>query len=85
MNNEIKKALYKQKPIAKETWVTDKDNLTGVKPYSVYKALLDDDMNKIITFVVPHFEMGETRFEKELPAQLLIRWLATEDKEVYGE
>lgn len=83
-NNEIKKALYREKPIAKEIWVTTADNLTGAKPYSVYKALIDDDMDKIVTFIIPHSEMGDTRFEKEVPAQLLIRWLVTEDKEVYG-
>lgn len=85
MNNEIKKALYKEKPVATEMDVVTSDNLTGVEPYSVYWAKLDDDLYKIVKFVIPHKEMGETRFEKEVPAQLLIRWLVTEDKEVYGE
>lgn len=73
--NEIKKALYREKPVAKEMDVVTSDNLTGVKPYSVYWTKLDDDISKIVKFVIPHSEMGDTRFEKEVPAQLLIRWL----------
>lgn len=82
MNNEIKKSLYKEKPTAKEMDVVSTDNLTGTEPYSVYWATVNDT---IVKFVIPHKEMGENRFEKEVPAQLLIRWLVTEDKEVFND
>lgn len=82
INNEIKKALYREKPVAKEMDVVSADNLSGTEPYSVYWATVNDT---IVNFVIPHSEMGDTRFQKEIPSQLLIRWLVTEDKEVYGE
>jgi len=67
--NEIKKDIYKQKPIAKLV-NKEKGNL-------FYECSLSD--GKIITFNVPKKETvdseGNEIFSKEEPSQLLIRWL----------
>lgn len=72
--NEVKKALYREKPLAKET----DDGISGIRgatanPVSSYKAFLADGTG--VLFCVPHLEMGAEKFEKEIPAQLLIRWI----------
>lgn len=63
--NEIKKALYKEKPTATLYFEDD-------KTYSYDTTLLDES---VIKFNVPISEMGENLFAKVLPAQLLIRWI----------
>lgn len=63
--NDIKKALYKQKPTAKRTDI--------VYDRHHYIAELDDI--GIVYFNVPESEMGPMIFETEMEAQLLIRWL----------
>lgn len=60
--NEIKKELYKQKPMAVRT------NYRG--EYVHYVAQLDDA--SVIQFEIPN---QEATFGNEVPAQLLIRWL----------
>lgn len=66
---EIKIILYKEKPTAKKV-------LTGMQNEEVYmmsysaKSSIGEHI-----FMIPVSEMGETPFESELPAQLLIRWL----------
>lgn len=65
INNEIKKALYKEKPIA-ESAIEDLND-------KHYSATLEDGTS--INFDVPSFEMGETEFTDQMPAQLLIRWM----------
>ncbi len=62
--NEIKKALYKQKPIA---------NLWGVSGHANYYETSIGDHK--VKFRVPISEMGDTKFEDQMPAQLLIRWI----------
>lgn len=62
-NNEIKKALYKEKPIAIKTAFEHKD-------YVHYVAELSG--KRIVQFEIPH---SEANFDKTVPAQLLIRWL----------
>ena len=63
--NEIKKALYKEKPTARL--------LHRIDDKACYKAYLKNGYS--IAFEVPQKEMGETIFEPEMEAQLLIRWL----------
>ncbi len=68
--NEIKKALYKQKPIASNIEVNDKN--------AVYITHINttESNEKEIKFIVPLKETGD--FDLEMPAQLLIRWLVKE-------
>ncbi len=63
--NEIKKALYKEKPNAVKTGVT------GTQPKKVsYQARTTLGQH---LFLVAEEEASD--FKDELPAQLLIRWL----------
>lgn len=65
MKNEIKKELYKQKPIAKVDF--EKGD------YIHYSTIIIvDGIQKTINFEVP---MSEDFGENEVNAQLLIRWL----------
>lgn len=63
--NEIKKALYKQKPIAKK--ISEEDG------NYVYKTRLNDGTG--LDFIVPIKDMGDANFEEEMEAKYLIRWL----------
>lgn len=63
---EIKKALYKERPIAHRQYYPDD------KYYYYYQATTSTGE---IDFRVPINEMGEKTFDNKLPAQLLIRWL----------
>lgn len=63
--NEIKKALYKQKPQAEFKFVR-----LGVAYY--YADLEDQRVN----FEVPVSDMGDVDFGRTMDAKLLIRWLA---------
>lgn len=65
--NDIKKALYIQKPLADYSHTQD-----GCKIYSC--EIVIDDVEEIIEFKVP-FDDGAITMEDSLPAQLLIRWL----------
>lgn len=62
--NEIKKALYKEKPTAKKT--------SFIADYYNYVTQLEN--GTIVEFNIPKKE-GE-HFEDNIPAQLLIRWLS---------
>lgn len=71
--NEIKKALYKEKPMAKETAIY-RDG--GSKDYQANTSL------GVISFYVPILEQRDNDgnilsefLGKEIPAQLLIRWI----------
>jgi hypothetical protein len=78
-NNEIKKALYKEKPIAMHNvnFVETK----GERPYPVLEwGYYTTTSLGTHYFRVPLSEMGETPFEEEVPAQLLIRWLTEENE-----
>lgn len=62
MKNEIKKLLYKEKPTA---------YLAGIShTHHIYTCDLQD--KTIVRFEIP---IEEADFEKEVPAQLLIRWM----------
>lgn len=66
---EIKKALYKEKPIAIliDKAIDYKDLYTYVIP--------NNDLFKDVYFEVPTSEMDGTEFKEEESAQHLIRWL----------
>lgn len=65
MKNEIKKELYKQKPIADLNKVYD-----DYKEYTC-QIIINGKM-KVLFFDIPN---RECEFEEIVPAQLLIRWL----------
>jgi len=70
-STELKKALYKEKPVAKQTGLY-RDG--GSKDYEAETTL------GIVKFHVPirdqqASEEGPALFAKEMPAQLLIRWM----------
>jgi len=70
--NQIKKALYKEKTIAR---------LHAKLPDCWYKYnAYVNSLEKYVTFIVPYKEMGTSihRFKDEMPAHELIRWLITE-------
>jgi len=62
---EIKKALYKEKPIAIK--------LSETNDQCLYKTVLSN--SERILFWIPNSEMGEEKFNDHEPAQLLIRWI----------
>tara|TARA_R110000796_G_scaffold159388_1_gene276161 strand:- start:1078 stop:1305 length:228 start_codon:yes stop_codon:yes gene_type:complete len=70
--NEIKKALYKEKPIAKKLE-------SSTKEIYKYSTMIGDYDYKIplteIFFDVPVSDMGDATFEKEMEAKHLIRWI----------
>lgn len=61
--NAVKKALYKEKPIALKT------NYKG--DFAHYVAQLSN--LTIVEFMIP---LPEATFENNVPAQLLIRWIS---------
>lgn len=67
--NEIKKLLYKQKPIA--------HRLHSTLEKFEYFCKLDDGTR--IYFSVPVPEMGGIVFQEQEPAQHLIRWIKHEE------
>lgn len=60
--NEIKKVLYKEKPLAEILYNEDNSVIYGC----------NTSLGRVI-FCIPSFEAAQ--FNKEEPAQLLIRWL----------
>lgn len=71
--NEIKKALYKEKPTAKgkETLTTESAN--GIQCTHVWSCELKSGL--LVEFHVPQSEMKGAEFYDDLEAHLLIRWL----------
>lgn len=70
MNNEIKKTLYREKPIAYLDASKSEHSDT-----SYYSAVTDS--NEQIYFEVPKHE--SVGFTETMPAQLLIRWITKND------
>jgi hypothetical protein len=73
--NEIKKALYKQKPEA----VFQRATKTGLV-YEAQIGVLEPESEvpikiQIITFLVPLEEIGDASFETKEQSQLLIRYI----------
>jgi hypothetical protein len=62
--NEIKKLLYKQKPVAFLQYIR--------KGNACYESIIED---RIIWFEVPVSDMGDADFWPEMQGQLLIRWI----------
>jgi len=72
--NEIKKALYRENPLAKRTArQTPEVTITKVDPYDRYISCLNN--GETLVFIIPHSEQGATLFNETEPAKLLIRWL----------
>lgn len=67
--NEVKKMLYKEKPIA------TLNSKSTIKYY--YSAVLESGYH--VFFIVPIDDMGEHEFTDQMPAQLLIRWIDKDD------
>lgn len=66
--NEIKKALYKQKPIAEFGYIRE-----NIWNYSTEVVIDNEEI--IVEFAVPRDDMGEKSFDLKMEAQLLIRWI----------
>jgi len=69
ITNEIKKALYKQKPIAKLQFIR-----VGVAYYET--TIVDvDGKDNTIQFQVPVVDMGDADYFVEMDAKLLNRYI----------
>jgi hypothetical protein len=69
--NELKKALYKQNPMA-----TFQNIKNGVAYYNTYVRIGEPILeNYQIKFEIPVNDMGEANFEREMEAKYLIRWI----------
>lgn len=68
--NEIKKALYKQKPTAKLEFIR-----VGVAYYSATITNEEDFQVKVI-FEIPVDDMGDADYYSEMDAKLLIRYIS---------
>lgn len=68
--NEIKKLLYKEKPMAH---LVDSDNEMTI--YRAWVGKGEYDATTYVYFHIPFAEMGEAPFAEEMPAQLLNRWI----------
>ena len=65
---EIKKELYKQKPIANFKFIRK-----GIAYYET--SLLIDSETKTLYFEIPTNDMGDSDFTSTMDGKLLIRWL----------
>ena len=63
---EIKKAIYKEKPMA---------TLTHIKDGSAYYTTKLES-GEVITFNIPVNDMGTASFYSEIEAKLLNRWIS---------
>ena len=76
--NDIKKALYKQKPIAEFNCVVGKTIYYKTKIYTTKR----DDAIPVtfnIDFAIPIDEIGDTVFYKEMDGKLLNRYIVIKD------
>lgn len=73
-SNEIKKALYKEKPIARyqKTIGLETDN-----PIHIYKCQTSLGYHY---FNIPDSEMGDNKFNLREMAQYLIRWIVKDEQ-----
>ncbi len=67
--NEIKKALYKEKPQA---------TLRTIKSGIAYYQTWFEGSQDSIKFEIPIIDMGDVNFFPDMPAHLLIRWIVIE-------
>jgi hypothetical protein len=63
--NEIKKALYRQKPTAKLSMIR--------KSVAYYSTVLEN--SEVLQFEIPVSDMGDADLLLEMEGKLLIRWL----------
>ncbi len=68
--NEIKKILYKEKPLA----IFEKATRDTLMYRSTVKKNQDEDMD--LYFVIPISDIGDAVFERFMEAQFLIRYIA---------
>lgn len=67
-STEIRKELYKQKPLAKFVYVRNK--------IAVYASdITVENTDKTIVFEIPIDDMGDATFTDMMDAKLLSRWL----------
>ena len=64
--NELKKALYKQNPIAGLVFIR--------KGTAYYRCNLED--GTLVQFEIPISDMGDSDFHNEMDSKYLIRWIA---------
>jgi hypothetical protein len=74
--NEIRKALYKQNPIAKLTYIR--------KGKAYYSAAVRDESKPIpttrfVNFEIPVEDMGDADFSVEMESKILQRWIMSEN------
>lgn len=69
--NEIKKALYREKPIARLVKKTEQKDGSLLYTYKCQSSLGYHYFN------IPESDMGDKVFDDREPARLLIRWLTT--------
>lgn len=67
--NEIKKALYKQKPVASLIYI--KKNIA----YYTATIVHENRSTSVVRFEIPVDDMGEAEFSTLMDAKLLIRWI----------
>ena len=74
---EIKKALYKQKPIGEFTHIK-----SGIAYYRAEIRIngLEADYDQPVFFEIPVDDMGNSEFSKAMSAQLLNRWIMVEEE-----
>lgn len=79
---EIKKELYKQKPIANKVRLKQQEGLPEeMRGFDIYLAtIIVNGVGVVIEFRIPFTDRGDATFGDREPAQLLIRWL--HEKEV---
>jgi len=65
--NEVKKALYKQKPIAKL--------IKMGKVFYYETTIVLEGKEELLKIEVPMSDMGDATFGEEIKGQLLIRWI----------
>lgn len=79
--NEIKKSLYREKPVANIEQIK-KDGIFYSCKFNVVVETLESRkrvVNMDVFFCVPLDDIGEAIFLNEMPAQLLIRYLISGD------
>lgn len=72
--NEIKKALYKENPIATFTHIK--------KGIAYYSCRLLIEVEESIRFAIPIEDMGDAEFLSAMDSKLLIRWIVEKNEGV---
>lgn len=75
--NEIKKGLYRDKPFAELIHIK-KEGILYSAAIASSSTVDGKKVLQIISFLVPLTDIGDAVFLKEMPAQLLIRYIIQE-------